>query len=79
MPIPGSGIGVPGPGGCTWLQGGTWSRGVPGPREVHLVLGGVSGPWGCTLSGGVPAKVLPRCGQTDTCKNITFANFVCGQ
>ena len=21
----------------------------------------------------------PPCGQTDTCKNITFANFVCGQ
>ena len=20
----------------------------------------------------------PPCGQTDTCKNITFANFVCG-
>ena len=22
---------------------------------------------------------LPPCGQTDTCKNITFANFVCGR
>ena len=21
----------------------------------------------------------PQCGQTDTCKNITFANFVCGR
>ena len=21
----------------------------------------------------------PPCGQTDTCKNITFANFVCGR
>ena len=23
--------------------------------------------------------VCPFCGQTDTCENITFANFVCGQ
>ena len=22
---------------------------------------------------------MPLCGQTDTCKNITFANFVCGR
>ena len=22
---------------------------------------------------------VPPCGQTDTCKNITFANFVCGR
>ena len=25
------------------------------------------------------AHPLPPCGQTDTCKNITFANFFCGR
>ena len=41
--------------------GCTWSGGVPG-------LGGVPGP------GGVPGQVLPPpCGQTHSCKNITFA------
>ena len=25
-----------------------------------------------------PCHAWPPCGQTDTCKNITFANFVCG-
>ena len=58
--------GVPGPGGCTWSggRGCTWSR------------GGVPGPRGCTwsLGDGVPGQVLPPpCGQTDACKNITFA------
>ena len=64
VPCPG---GVSGPGGCTWsrgvylvLGGCTWSRGV------YLV--------GCTWSGGgVPGQVLPPCGQTHACKNITFA------
>ena len=49
--------------------------------------------WGCLLWGfaqcGVPAwgVCIPACievdtspcGQTDTCENITFANFVCGR
>ena len=57
---------VPGPGRCTWSQG------------VYLVLGGVPGPGGCTWSqGGVPGLGgclgTPPCGQTDRCKNITFA------
>ena len=35
---------------------------------MYLVPGGgVPGP------GGVPGQVLPPCGQTDACKNITFA------
>ena len=35
--------------------------------------GCVPGPGGgCTWSGGVPAQVLPPCGKTDTCKNITI-------
>ena len=48
------------PGGCIWSQGG-----VPGPRGVYLVPGGVPGPMGVRHS--------PPCGQTDACKNITFA------
>ena len=68
--------GVPGPwGGCTWFRevylvpGGMYL--VPG---VYLVPGGgVPGSRGGTCPGTPP---LPR-GQTDTCKNITFANFVC--
>ena len=81
--------GVPGvggvylvPGGCLCLVGGcTWSWGV------YLVLGGVPGPVefvylvpeGCTWSRGmylVPGGTwsgTPPCGQTDACKNITFA------
>ena len=42
--------------------------------------------WGMSASGprgGVyPSMQWGRhspCGQTDTCENITFANFVCGQ
>ena len=66
-------------GGCTWSGGvhlvpggvpgwrGTWSQGVPGPG-VHLVGGVHLVPGrGCTWSG------TPPCGQTDACKNITFA------
>ena len=35
---------------------------------------------GCTCHRGVPAQVLPPVNRmTDRCKNITFANFVCGQ
>ena len=46
--------------------------GVPGPRgvylvwEVYLVPDGVPGR-------GESAQVLPHCGQTHMCKNITFA------
>ena len=75
--VPGLRGGGPGPGrGCTWsggvpgLGGFTWFQGV------YLVTGGVPGPVGCTWSqGGVPGPgpgTYP-CGQTDTCKNITFA------
>ena len=65
--------GVPGPGGYTWswgvylvLGGCIWSQGgVPGPGGVYLVPGSVSVPGGRALP--------PPCGQTDACKNITFA------
>ena len=60
-----------------------------------LLLGGVAATWkgwllsgGCLLPGGVcyPGGVsqhamgqTPPCGWTDTCENITFANFVYGR
>ena len=64
---------VPGPGGVYLVPGG------------YLVPGDVPSPGGCTwsrgvylaqgvyLAGGVPGQVPPPCGQTDACKNITFA------
>ena len=67
--------GVSGPGGCTCL-------GVPGLGSVPGLRGGVYLPRGVYLRGVPgPGGYLPRyspCGQTDTCKNITFANFVPG-
>ena len=59
--------GVTGP-GVYLVRGVHLVRGVPGPGGwVYLV------PGGCTWSGGVPGQVLPHCGQTHACKNITFA------
>ena len=58
-----SALGVVAPGGCL-LPGGVWSK------------GGV-----CSQGVCIPAcngADTPR-GQTDTCENITFANFVCGR
>ena len=84
--VPGGGVylvrgGVPGPGGVTWSGWGcAWSWVVylvPGgvcSRGVHWAQGGVPSPGGesapqgeCTWSGTPPR------GQTDACKNITFA------
>ena len=86
--VPGPGGCVPGLGG-TWsggylvgvgvsvpvlgvhlVWGGTWSQG-----GLYLVLGGCtwSGASNVPGLGGVPGQVLPPCGQTHTCKNITFA------
>ena len=62
-------------GGCTWsrgctLSGGcTWSRGVCVPG-----LGGCTWSRGVYLvPGGYLVRYSPPCGQTDACKNITFA------
>ena len=59
-----SGGGVPGSGGVYLVPGG-----VPGPGGGGCTWsqGGVPGPWGGAWSG------TPPCGQTDACKNITFA------
>ena len=71
-----------GPGGCTWsqgvylvLRGCTWSQGVcTWSRGVYLFPGGVPVPGECTWSWGyLPRYSPPPRGQTDTCKNITFA------
>ena len=79
----GEGVPASGPGGCL-LLGDTclWSWGGLLPGEGVPA----SGP-----GGGVPAsgpRCIPACNgadpspvdrMTDTCKNITFANFVCGR
>ena len=68
--------GVPGPGGCTWSQGG-----VHGPR------GGVPGPGGCvpgpaSVAGSRGVYLVPGGSQvlsspvnriTNWCKNITLS------
>ena len=72
------GVSVPGgsaSGGCCW---GCLLRGCVS------ALGCVCSPGGSAPRGVVSQHALrqtppPPCGQTDTCKNITFANFVCGR
>ena len=74
------------------IWGGSPSRGVSIQGVLHLggfsIPGGVLHR-GLSIRGGAPAYILPGhvtcnaswythppCGQTDTCKNITFANYV---
>ena len=52
--------------GCTWSQGG-----VPGPGWCTWSQEG-----GCTWSLGGTCPGTPPCGQTHTCKNITFATLL---
>ena len=81
-------------GGCAWLPGGhVWLPGghVWLPGGACVAAGGVcmdAGAGGhAWMPGGVHGcrgachvtRMPPPCGQTDTCKNITFANFVCGR
>ena len=69
-------------GGSPW-QGVLPGRGLLG-RGVSLAGGspwqGVSLAGGSPWQGGLPActEADSPCGQTDTCQNITFANYVCG-
>ena len=51
--------------------------GLPGGLSARGVS--ASGP---VSGGGVSQHAMgqtPPCEQTDTCENITFANFVCGR
>ena len=65
---------------------GPWGRGVSASDPggcLPLVPGGegVSGsgvPGGCVSHYAMGQTSPPR-GQTDTCENITFADFVCGR
>ena len=74
------------PGGCTCPGRGTCSGGGVPAWGVYLP-GGVPAWEICTWP-GVPAWGVylsmqwadtPPCRHTDTCENITFANFVCGR
>ena len=71
-----------------------WHRGISMAGGISVTEGGLGGsPWWGGVSqeglpgrggfpwGGLPActEADPPCGQTDTCKNITFANYVCGR
>ena len=62
-------VGVPAGGGVPG-HGGVPAQGVYLPRE-DIPAQGVYLPGECTCPG------TPPCGQRDTCKNISFANFVC--
>ena len=67
-------------GGECGCQGGVC--GCPGACMVArgacmVARGGLRGCQG--VCGHVTRTPPPPCGQTDTCKNITFANFVCGR
>ena len=65
-------------GWCTCLGGCTC------PRGVYLTKGGVPTQGGVPAQGGVPTwggtcpGTPPVNRMTHRCKNITFANFVCG-
>ena len=61
------GGGLPGPGGWSaWLGG--WGVVLGGPG-----LGGSAWSRGSGILACTEADILPPCGQTDTCKNITLA------
>ena len=75
--ISGVGVGVCSWGGVSAPRGVVCSWGVSAPREVSAPRG-VSAPGGCLLLGrGVVShhalRQTPPCGQTDACKNTTFA------
>ena len=81
------------PGGCLPREGCVCPGEVCLPKGGCVPRGGLSAqgrvsaqgdvcPGGCLSRGCLP-HILgtrgrhPPCGQTDTCENITFANFVC--
>ena len=48
-----------------------WQPRMPHPPTT------MHAPWQPHMHPRQPCMPPPPCGQTDTCKNITFANFVC--
>ena len=86
--LPGGHVWLPGgawsPGGACMLAGGV---GVPCDLSHHAFdVTCMLSPHQLRASSYAPAYILvghvtrmPPCGQTDTCKNIPFANFVCGR
>ena len=84
-------LGVSAPGGVSATWGVSAMGGVSATRGC-LLLGGVCYPggvcyqgvvcyWGCLLRGCIQhamGQTPPHRGQTDTCENIAFTNFVCG-
>ena len=79
-------------GGHVWLpeggMHGCQGGGVPCDLSHHAFdVTCILSPHQLRASSYAPAYILvghvthmpPFCGQTDTCKNITFANFVCGR
>ena len=73
--------------GVCLVRGHTWQGDMPG-REC--MAGGMHGSGDmhgrgmhgrgvCVAGGHAWHAHMPPCGQTDTCENITFANFVCGR
>ena len=57
----------------TWTETPPGQRHPPGQRPP-----GQRPPRTETPQDGDPLGQRPPCGQTDTCENISFANFVCG-
>ena len=86
--LPG-GVSLPGgsalPGGLPCQRGSPCQRESPCQRGVCLARGFSLPGGGVCLTGGeevwYPSMQWgrPPCGQTHTCKNITFANYVCGR
>ena len=59
--------------------GGVSGPGVSGPGGVSGARGR-SGPWGISKTTNTPQDQTPPINRiTDRCKNITFANYVCGR
>ena len=61
-----------------------WGGGLPAGGGASFLGGLPAGGGGGFPAGGSPDQGglldrRPPCGQTDTCKNITFANYVCGR
>ena len=65
-----------------WAGGWGCIPACTGQGDGSVFPGGAVPARGCTWWGCVSQHAMgqtPPCGQTDTCENITFANFVYGR